>query len=455
MSNMARMKEATARLGKDFIRTNNRKQAERTEGENNFPISTMTYNRGETKRLVIPSFDGIGVLILGERIHKVSSPGFLQRMGKKGPYNLFEVRCMNPKRQIGDDREKFAEEKCHCVFCELARMENRRSKEARQKAYESGQLEGATKDDFRAFYAQLNAEEKIRESYDSKNRKSITMQYIVALEVETETVEETIKGRVKRVTRAVADENGLPKYKLVYIKASDSMLKELKTEADQAFDTEALTEDFYYGYDSGLTDEEGNKEFINYSFVDFTMNYPKEVDKMTSARNRTLRATVQAQSIITPEFVEAIKARSEEIVKIAEDNFYKAVSTLAPLTEAEQIALMADGGAYYRDMVAKYGVNDDNRVEPTKLEDGTYSVQLTDAEWEDIAFRSITEHKPSRELEKEVKESILAKYGIDGVPFDPSTRKETKEQPAKKVAKKAVKADATSDDDTNPDTFFA
>lgn len=477
---MARYTETASRVGNTGRRRNTQQSGR--QGNTEYPISVMQFEIGETKRVVIPKFKfedgGEFPLIVGEPTHKVLAQGFLQKISKQGkPYNLFEVRCMNPKRQVGENRKKFAEEKCHCAFCQLARLENRRTKQLIHKAYEEKILEDASNDEMRAFYQKVEGKNKIQASYVTRKNnagRTTAQRYIVGLEIETQTITDTTGKVPKKKVIPVADENGLPKYKIVYIKAPDTMLSELQTEASNAFDAELLSDDLNFGYEGEVEDENGQVEYVQYPFVDFQFQYPNEKTRQESALNRKIRATIGTQSVITPEFVEAIQARSEEIIKLAEENLYRAVSTLAPFsTIEEQLSLMADGGEYYREMVKTYGITDENRAEPEEIEgkEGIYAVQLTDAEWEEIAFKQVLQDKYNNSFELEMKKKVLADKGIEGEPnmYTPEetttsdkseekqeeTEKETTEKPktAKKVAKKATKTETSEAEDL--DGFFA
>lgn len=449
---MARISEATARLGR--VATQQRNTQNQTNS-GDFPITTMRFEAGETKRIVIPKLkfdDGTeGVFILGEPIHRVLSPGFLQKTSKAGKkYNLYEIRCMNPKRQFGDNVTKFAEGKQHCVYCELARLESRRRNQLVNEEYTTNgdAFNAMTKDEQRAFYQGIDAKNQIESSYLNNRRETNKVQYIVGLEIETqEETKPSPSGLMKTVVTPIKGEDGLPKYKLVYIKASEKMLTSLQTEATQAFNTEALGDDYFYGYNVS------DSEQVQYPFVDFQFIYPAGSRK-DSAKNRAIRATIQKYSVVTPEFVKTIQAKSAEIIKLAEDNFYRAINTLAPLeTTEEQISLMADGGKYYREMVAEYGITEDNRPEPTLREDGTYDVVLTDEELDDIGFRSVTEGKTSSAINLELKQKVLADKGIQGevyVHTYNNTKDDAKGEDApKKVAKKATKTS-----DVKVDDFF-
>lgn len=364
------------------VRTNKAKG----NGSKGLGVSFHSYEVGERQRVAIPMFkfeDGtVGPLILQEPIHKIEKLGAIKIKKADGTYmSPRNIRCTHPFHQ-GDDasRQKAYDSKEYCVFDELLDLERTKRYAIINERYGSYEkFEVLSKEERTAFWKEMDKDTIVKECYSKKKGEEahydmVTQILLYQFETET-TTEKNARNISITKTSVIRDEAGQPKFKPVLFNLSKQRQKKFEDAANTAYEKEILTDDMVYPLYEG-TD---NPSMIGW--VDFELNFPDASEKMESGKNLSITASDEKTSVVTKEFI-ALHEDTEkgvEIYKKAEESFYNANISLKYMTKAEQIASFADGGAYYRELLEKYGTQQNKDFQAKVLSGGFSKTNVEDA----------------------------------------------------------------------------
>ena len=364
------------------VRTNKAKG----NGSKGLGVSFHSYEVGERQRVAIPMFkfeDGtVGPLILQEPIHKIEKLGAIKIKKADGTYmSPRNIRCTHPFHQ-GDDasRQKAYDSQEYCVFDELLDLEKTKRYAIINERYGSYEkFEVLSKEERTAFWKEMDKDTIVKECYSKKKGEDahydmVTQILLYQFETET-TTEKNARNISITKTSVIRDEDGQPKFKPVLFNLSKQRQKKFEDAANTAYEKEILTDDMVYPLYEG-TD---NPSMIGW--VDFELNFPDASEKMESGKNLSITASDEKTSVVTKEFI-ALHEDTEkgvEIYKKAEESFYNANISLKYMTKAEQIASFADGGAYYRELLEKYGTQQNKDFQAKILSGGFSKTNVEDA----------------------------------------------------------------------------
>lgn len=330
-------------------------------------VSRFEYEIGEYKRVIIPALidpesGEESPIIFQQPVHDIDKGTFTLEGSKGGKYTPFQIRCMNPLSQTDPKLTKeIAERKQFCVPCLMASLSNKEYFAEMDATF--GSVEGyqaATKEEKKVFNDKMKNRPQIRESYDSQERKNKYSMEMLLLVLETVSSKEKDEfGIESDVTTPVLDEKGQPKYKAVLFKVSDTRLGKFTAAVASALKSRSLS-----GAKLHKLEENGTQ--ILTTFVDFELEFPVRDTKMKSAAEMVVRAVRDDETIITPELIEAIQGRSEELLEKAEKAFDRNNANLGQFTTEQYVTAMTDGGARYKELVAKY-MDDNDRLFISKV----------------------------------------------------------------------------------------
>lgn len=403
-------------------------------------INYFRYDMGDKKHIVIPILkdkDGKERIIsLGEPIHRLTSPTFLQqdRDGKK-PLGFYNIRCMHPSWQSPDKQGKYSKDHTTCALCNLAKWETRRRYALLNEKYPNDTFSNLSKDEKREAYEEIDKElasqvETVYRKVENGGVKVNLDRYLLALVIETE--EEPIPNTTRSKTVVLKDENGVAKYTPVFLPVSDKKLETIQLAAESAFENEVLSEaEFGHSYIEGDIDNGGVE--VPYGFVEFLFNYPVKAKKAESGRGLSITTATDKSTIVTQEFIDAVQARSDELIEAAEDSFARMFPALREFTEEDYINLMSDGGVYYRKMKEDYEFTEANVPEG----------QITDAEDYEAVWESFTSEPRKRisDVRAELYKKRTGKdYAFGTQSAEIADAKESEPETEKVATKTATKA---------------
>lgn len=391
-------------------------------GSNNFSgIQRMEYEMGEQKRIVFPVLEdeegNKGLVVLAEPYHRIKQ-GFVKLVSTRGKeYAPYNIRCMHPYSQT--DRKvsiHSAERGEMCPFCELATYELRQTYAEMEERYGEDGFKDLTKEEQKAFYKEMDGTHQVEQSYYQKtdedgNKYNVNMydMSLLALELEVNTVEKTVKGKKRKVVEVVLDENGLPKYKKILMPMSQNRLDKFKMAADNAFEQGTLNiDDHHYTF----IENEGTEyeEEVLVGFIEFAVKFPVKDQKMESGKDMNVMAVPATNTVMSDEFIESITVNGKKLQEEAETSFKNLNPSLRAFTPAEGIAMMADGGEYYEGMKEEF-LRDDDAEYTQKIFD-TILGSSQNVEHEDVEDEEVNEveetSKPAK-AKQQTKQKTQAK----------------------------------------------
>ena len=376
------------------VRTN---KAKGNGGSKGLGVSFHSYEVGERQRVAIPMFkfeDGtVGPLILQEPIHKIEKLGAIKIKKADGTYmSPRNIRCTHPFHQVDDAaRQKAYDSQEYCVFDELLDLERTKRYAIINERYGSYEkFEVLSKEERTAFWKEMDKDTIVKECYSKKkdgeaHYDMVTQILLYQFETET-TTEKNARNISITKTSVIRDENGQPKFKPVLFNLSAQRQKKFEDAANTAYEKEILTDDMVYP----LYENEETPSMIGW--VDFELNFPDASEKMESGKNLSITASDEKTSVVTKEFI-ALHEDTEkgvEIYKKAEESFYNANISLKYMTKAEQIASFADGGAYYRELLEKYGTQQNKDFQAKVLSGGFSKVKTEEDTTEEVVETKVT-----------------------------------------------------------------
>lgn len=318
-------------------------------------VARLEYEIGEFKRVVIPALidpeTNIEEPIIFQRpVHDIDKGTFTLEGSKGGQYTPFQIRCMNPLSQTDPEvTKKIAERKQYCIPCLMASLSQKEYFAEMDATF--GSVEGyqaATKEEKKVFNDRMKNRPQIRESYDSRERKNKYSMEMLLLELETTTSTEKDEFGIESEVTTPVLEDGKPKYKAVLFKVSDTRLTKFTTAVQTAMKSKSLSGSKLHKL------EEDGKQVLT-TFVDFELEFPVKDTKMKSAAEMTIRAVRDDETIITPEFITDVQARSKELLEKAESAFKRNNANLGEFTNEQFLTAMDDKGRErYKELMTKY-----------------------------------------------------------------------------------------------------
>lgn len=396
-------------------------------------VETLKYEIGETKRVIVPIVDG-KVVVFSTPIHKVLNSRVRLPKNAGGTYPVNEIRCTHVSTQPTDAESlRIAKKGEMCVFCELAKLENRQQWDIIRNEY-GDSFKEMSKEEKKAIFNRIQSTHTVESTFieetddDGNTILSHTSKsYLLVLEVET-------TGNDGK--KVALDGSGKPivSPKLFPITATRST--KFKDAVETALDMETLQRENLYPY---IENEGTNlEEEVLIGWVDFMLKFPRKSTKMESAKDLTILATSSNNSIVSDELIEFLQPKLEKMVKDAEfttNNFFK---NLKEFSRAEAIEFIADaedengnvisGEEYLDNLRAKYLITESTEDKLSDVERETALFAKTIERLEGTGNATETVEKPAETPQQEVQQEVTETA---------ETTEETVETPAEEAPKKA------------------
>lgn len=396
---------ANARRNKRNARGNRR------GSQQNDLLEIMGFEIGERKRIVIPVFNG-EIALFAKPYHKVvnESIEFVSKNGK--PYNVFQVRCTHPYSQVTQE-DSIAEARKHeiCAFCDLSKYEGRRVWDIINKEY-GDTFKDLEKSEQREVFKKIEALATVEPSYyqtkdeDGNTVNATQMEiYMLVLEIEMD-------GK-----KPVLDNNGIPKYKPVVMKASKSRLDKFKNGVDDAVESGSLDEDMLYTYIENEGTDDAEK--VSVGWVDFNVNFPNKPDKKESGKDMSATPVAEKLSVITEDFINAVTENGDALVKSAKSTVDNMLKNFRSHTREEAIGWIKDqtvdgkvvsGEEYFKLLEAEYRfAGDDEHMGDDERDAEIFEKTLkyaddVETETDDADKKSTVKEKAEESVQKEDEE---------------------------------------------------
>lgn len=322
-------------------------------------LNELKFDIGESKRLIVPIYNG-QISVFGVPVHKVNGQGKINITTKNGKtFSVFSIRCTHPYSQTnGKEQLEIAEKGEICLFCDLAKYEERkRSKHIREEFGDDG-FSKLTKEQQRDFYQTYEKQHPhtLEKSYFSRregdstfNQTTLDM-YILVLEVKLE------NGKPK------LDEQGVVEYEPVLMPASQARLEKFHTAVESGINSGQIEEDMLHT----IIENEGTEieTEVNIGWIDFLVTFPQAQTKAGSGKDMTVVPVVRNKSVITDNLIEKFELTADQTVKSAENVLNIRNLNLARHSRDEAIQMIAkrggvDGADYFRELEAEFRYEED------------------------------------------------------------------------------------------------
>ena len=395
-------------------------------------VETLKYEVGETKRVIVPIVDG-KVVVFSTPIHKVLNSRVRLPKNAGGTYPVNEIRCTHVSTQPTDAESlRIAKKGEMCVFCELAKLENRQQWDIIRNEY-GDSFKEMSKDEKKAIFNRIQSTHTVESTFieetDEAGNTTLShtnKSYILLLEVET-------TGNDGKTV--ALDGSGNPIVKPVLFPITSARSTKFKDAVETALDMETLTREILHPY----IENEGTslEEEVLIGWVDYMLKFPRKQTNMESAKDLNIIATSANNSIVEDVIQSLPKQTLEKFVKDAEfttANYYK---NLKELSRAEAIELIADsedengnvisGEEYLDNLRAKYLITE------------TTEDKVADAEREQALFAKTIERLENKEEVAESVETPVTETAETATQEVAETTEETVETPATETAEEAPK----------------
>lgn len=333
-----------------------------TGGGGGFVYSDMPYEIGEKKRVTIPyvrdAEGNLQMIIYSAPVHGIEDRGFIQLKGPRGnAYSPYSIRCMNPLSQISFDKGKeIADRKQYCALCTLASLQTAARFAKIDEVFgdiETFKATPKTDERKQALITQLNANDKVRASYNNQKKEVQYESYILVLELESSVKEVSTDFGIDKVTTVHLGENGLPKYKPMLMKASKARLGKFQKAYETAGKDGKITSASLHPFVDQTNTE------VKTAFLDFELHFPShdggtELDKKGSAAKLEIKVTPSSDSVITEQFIEEVLNKSDFLIEKSEKAWVDGHQNLQDFTNDEYKNSMRDFGELFEQLKGQY-----------------------------------------------------------------------------------------------------
>lgn len=441
-------------LRSSFTEARKGQRAYRSRGTQNQVVSDLKYDVNTVKRVIVPLVDG-QMVVFSAPIHKVLNYNVkMPKTNGNGVYTVNEIRCTHVNAQTSDvDSLAIAESKEMCVFCELAKLENRQQWDKINAEY-GEDFRNLSKDEKKAIFNSIQKTHTVESSFKTSQDEegntllsTTTKNYILLLEVETSSADgKTIKR----------NSDGSPIITPVLLPTTATRLEKFKSAVDMTMDVGGLA----YENLHPIIENEGTdlEEEVLLGWVEFLLKFPDAPKKAESAKNLNVVALPHNQSIVNEEFIQEMTEKMVTFEKDAEFTVSNVYKNLKILPRQDVIQFINDredengnvisGEEYFDNLRAKY------RKE-TVEEGATY---LSDTDHEAKLFDQVIERLGKKEEDKaetetETETTVEEEKHVE-VQEEVEVEVEEK-KPAKRGRKpKAVEETEEIEDDEFPDDVF-
>lgn len=379
-------------------------------GGGGFVSTRLDFEIGDVQRVTIPYLiDSEGnpkLTMFTVPVHQIKERGFIKLTGPKGnAFSPFTIRCMNPLSQTDSAvRSKIVDRKQYCALCLLSSLEQTAKFKKIEDAFHSiEEYKAIPKEDEakKEFNKKLNSVGKVEPSYRKRDGESKT-QYetnLLILQFESTHKEISTDFGNQKVSTVTLDSKGLPKYKPVLMKASQTKLSKFQKAFQKAGQEGKLTQENLFSF------EDSNGEKVGIAFIDFELTYPEKSDKKSSAADMEVRAVSSTETCITKEFVDSVLEKSEELLDKTNKAWDNSFLNLHEFTNEEYLEAMSDGGAYYNSLKDNYMTEKDVEFIEKVIETAGGNNQFSKKETGDEASKVERTEKTVAPTEKETVET--------------------------------------------------
>lgn len=437
-------------LRSSFTEARKGQRAYRSRGSQNSIVSDLQYDVNTVKRVIVPTIDN-ELVVFSAPIHKVLNFNVKLPKNGGGVYSVNEIRCSHVNAQTSDnDSLKIAKSKEMCVFCELAKLENRQQWDKINSEYGES-FRDLTKDEKKAIFQNIQkthtVESAFKSSTDEQGNTTLSTtskNYLLLLEVETSSAD----GKT-----VAKNSDGTPKIKPVLLPTTATRLEKFKSAVDMTMDVGGLV----YENLHPIIENEGTdlEEEVLIGWVEFLLKFPDASKKAESAKNLNIVALPHNQSIVNDEFILSLESDLATYEKDADFTVSTVFKNLKIHKREDAIQFIADredengnvisGEEYFDLLRAKY------RKET--VEEG--SEYLSDTEHEEKLFNQVierlegkkedeqsTETKPQEETPLETEKEVEVEVEVEEEP-KPKTKRGRK---PKEVEETPLEDDEFGDD---------